>query len=298
MDFYQIRYFLAVAETGSFTKAAERVFVTQPTLSAGIKKLEESFGAQLFERRARRVELTEAGRRFHRHARVIFEEWRTAERDMRRGEDRQGFRLGTLRTLPVTRVAGLLAQFAVNRPDVDIDLVDGSVSDLEAGLTAGKIDMAITLIEDESDRDTSFPLFREKYRLAVSDRNPLARRHAIRLPDLDGLPFILRRQCEVVADARRVFLAHGARPRIVYRSTQEEWTTALVAADLGLALMPESYERPGVAFVTIADYEPSRLIGLRWRPDAPAAVASFRTFASSYDWHATPTSDPRMAWMR
>lgn len=298
MDFYQIRYFLAVAETGSFTKAAERVFVTQPTLSAGIKKLEDALGARLFERRARRVELTEAGRRFHRHARVIFEEWRTAEGDMRRGEDRQAFRLGTLRTLPVKRVAGLLAQFAVNRPDIDIDLVDGSVGELEAGLGAGKIDMAITVIEDESDRQTSFPLFREKYRLAVSEGNPLARRHAIRLVDLDGLPFILRRQCEVVADARRVFLAHGARPRIVYRSTQEEWTTALVAADLGLALMPESYDRDGIAFVTIADYEPNRLVGLRWRAEAPAAVDLFRTFATSYDWHASATSDPRLAWVR
>ncbi|WP_372004288.1 LysR family transcriptional regulator [Tistrella mobilis] len=301
MDLYQIRYFLAVAETGSFTKAAERVFVTQPTLSAGIRKLEDGLGTPLFIRRARRVELTEAGQRFQPHARVILQEAAIAEQAARRGADRQGFRLGVLKTLPVERIAALLTQFADGQRDVDVDLFEGTVPEIDEALTAGRIDAAITRIADDADRAQAAPLFRDRYRIAVSERNPLARRSQLRIPELDGLPFILRRHCELMGDIRRNFLAGGARPRIVHRSTQDEWTVALVAADLGLALMPQSFERPGIAMIPIVDYEPTRLIGLAWHGAPDEATTLFRAFAASHDWHAGSTSPvPQVAagWMR
>lgn len=301
LDLYQIRYFLAVAETGSFTKAAERVFVTQPTLSAGIRKLEDGLGTALFTRRARRVDLTDAGRRFQGHARVILQEAAIAEQVVRRGTDRQGLRLGVLKTQPVERISALLIQFANGQRGIDVDLFEGTAAEIDEALTAGRIDTAITRIADDADRAEAAPLFRDRYRIAVSERNPLARRSQIRLAELDGLPFILRRHCEVMGDVRRNFLAAGARPRIVHRSTQDEWTVALVAADLGLALMPQSFERPGIAMIPITDYEPTRLIGLSWRGTPTETTTLFRAFAASHDWHGGTASNPPQtaaAWMR
>ena len=100
IETYQLRYFLAVVETGSFTKAAERVFVTQPTLSAGIKKLETTLNSKLFDRSAKRVFLTESGTRFVPHAKSILYQLNLAESEIQATDRPQLLRLGILMTIP------------------------------------------------------------------------------------------------------------------------------------------------------------------------------------------------------
>ncbi|MGH6951935.1 MAG: LysR family transcriptional regulator, partial [Vitreimonas sp.] len=100
MDRYQLRYFLAVAETGNFSKAAAKVNVTQPTLSVGIAKLEGEVGARLFERTTRRVSLTQAGSRFLAHARRITQEYEAALREVSETPQLKRVRAGVLSTIP------------------------------------------------------------------------------------------------------------------------------------------------------------------------------------------------------
>src|SRR5689334_11115167 len=113
MDLHQVRYFLAIAQSGSFTAAAEVAFVTQPTLSSAIAKLEAELGVHLFERGTRGVRVTEAGQRFLPRAHAILKEMEIARADFRGGEQKVSprVRMGVLNTVPMSRVAPVLRTF-------------------------------------------------------------------------------------------------------------------------------------------------------------------------------------------
>ncbi len=300
MNFHQIRYVLAVAETGSFTKGAERCFVSQPTLSAGIKKLEDELGASLFDR-GRRATLTPAGIRFHDRARIIAQEYDAAKAEFQRAEPQHRLRLGVLKSLGGGPLGRLLADFSAAHGDVILDLVDGTDEELAQGLRRDRIDAAIRALPSPAGgQEAAVPLFRDRLHLAVSSRHRLARRQSVRLAELKGEPFILRGHCEIHNQARRHFADQRLRPRIVYRSEQDSWTLSLVAAGLAHAVMSATFQAPGVTFVAFADLDISRTVGLAWRPDHDSEIIDrFRAFATSHDWLAHGPSDEaaaRQAW--
>ena len=123
-ELYQLRYFLALVETGSFTKAAARANVTQPTLSAGIKKLESQLDVKLFQRTSRRVFLTEAGTRFLDHAKAILYECNQATQDLKGATSRTVLRLGVLRTIPGSLISGLLGDFRRSEVGAVVELFE------------------------------------------------------------------------------------------------------------------------------------------------------------------------------
>jgi DNA-binding transcriptional LysR family regulator len=123
IDRYQLRYFLAVADHGNFSRAAAHCNVAQPTLSVGIAKLEKDLGTQLFIRNSRRVQLTGAGARFLSHARSIENEFNLA---MHAASERQGepmLRLGLLRSVPFSLIAQAMAALQTEAPDAMVELV-------------------------------------------------------------------------------------------------------------------------------------------------------------------------------
>ena len=167
MDIYQLRYFLAVVETSNFSRAAERAFVSQPTLSAGIKKLETELGTLLFNRDARKISLTEAGLRFLPHARTIIYECNAAKSEVTRKAPVQRLPLGILRSVPTERLAALLRDFGKAHPGIQISLKDGSVAQLQSWLGERRIDLAFSVMP-EPESDLRFErLYSWKYVLAV-----------------------------------------------------------------------------------------------------------------------------------
>ena len=124
MELYLLRYFLAVVEAGTFTRAAAACLITQPTLSAGIKRLEDELGAALFVRSNRRVHLTAAGARFLPRAKAILHEVNMASAEIAGTEAANVLRLGVLQTVPARLVADLLRGFADAHPGVRFDLFD------------------------------------------------------------------------------------------------------------------------------------------------------------------------------
>lgn len=301
MNLHQIRYVLAVAETGSFTKGAERCFVTQPTLSAGIAKLESELGASLFDR-GRRATLTPAGIRFHDRARTIAHECDAAKAEFQRAEPQHRLRLGVLKSLGGGPLSRLLADFSAAHGDVTLDLVDGTDEELAQWLRRDRVDAAIRALAPPAGggQDAAVPLFRDRLHLAVSNRHRLARRQSVRLAELEGEPFILRGHCEIHNQARRHFADQRLRPRIVYRSEQDSWTLALVAAGLAHAVMSATFQAPGVTFLPFADLDISRTVGLAWRPGHDSeTIGRFRAFATSHDWFGHGAGDEttaRQAW--
>lgn len=285
MDLYQIRYFLAITETGSFTKAAERLFVSQPSLSAGIKKLEQELGVKLFERGGRRAIPTPAGKFFLEKATNILNEYQVTLRELKEFHHQPTLRLGALRAIQIASLAALIHDFRAKHSNVLIELIDGTVEDLRKWLEDGEIDLAMTVLDAHEDPKTTLALFHQHRKLAVPASHPLAQRKTVRLVELDGQPYIDRMHCELCRETLQTFELKGIHPRVVYRADHEEWVISLVAAGLGLAIMPEWRNTPAVVYVPIVDLPSQRTVGLVWRSSYESEVIDkFCTFAVSHNW--------------
>ena len=260
MELYLLRYFLAVVETGSFTKAAAGCLITQPTLSAGIKRLEGQLGVVLLVRNNKRVFLTTAGSRFLPRAKAILHEVNMAGADLAETDPGNVLRLGVLQTLPAAVVAGLLGAFVARRPDIRFDLVDGSEQELLNRLDERGIDYALS-IQRVAD-GASQALFEEGYGLALSRHHRLAGARTIDGESLAGESMIVRSRCEVLSETSRHFTDRNVRPPLVYRTAQDERALAMVGAGLGVTVMPDGYAAPDVVRVPLTGFNPRRTIAL------------------------------------
>jgi DNA-binding transcriptional LysR family regulator len=284
MNLTLIRYFMAVAETGSFTRGAERANVTQPTLSAGIKRLEQSLGASLFER-SRAPQLTPAGARFLPRARLLLQEWTAARRELRQEgrPTKLRLRLGYIPGLPQRRLTALLGSFTAAHPDVALEILEAPASTLTRRLDLSRIDGAIMPLNDDG---TGLTLFRQRYLLAVPPKHPLARRSSARISDLQDQPFVIRPQAEIMPAAEKLFDGLNVRPRIIGRAESDAALLALVEAGIGVALLPHWLASDAVATLTLPELRDMHRIGLLWRDETHAALAQLRDFAAGHDWDA------------
>jgi DNA-binding transcriptional LysR family regulator len=284
MNLTQIRYFLAVVETGNFTRAAERVNVTQPTLSAGIQRLEEALGAALLERGRGAAQPTPAGAQFLPHARVLLEEWAAARRELRQARPvRHQLRLGYAGGLPPHGLARLLAGFAA-QADAALDTLEAAPAVLLRRLDLGRLDAALLVLPEGMDEATSLALLRQRYVLAVPPRHALAHRSSARVAELQDQPFVIRPDAPVMPAAERLFAGANVRPRIVGRAESDTSLLALVEAGLGLAVLPHWLAARDAATVTLPELRAVHTIGLMWRGTASAAVQALASFAAGHDW--------------
>ncbi|PMB54025.1 LysR family transcriptional regulator [Fischerella thermalis CCMEE 5201] len=287
MDMYQIRYFLAIAETGGFTKAAERLFVSQPSLSAGIKKLEQELGVTLFERGGRRAILTPAGKFFLEKAKTILNEYQVTLRELKGFHHQPTLRLGTLRTIRISSLARLIRDFQAQHPNMLIELVDGTIEDLRNTLESGDIDLAITVLDNREDPKTSMILYKQRRMLAVPTSHPFAQRGSVRLMELNQQPYIDRLHCELWGETQNLFASKDIQPQVIYKADHEEWVISLIAAGLGMSIMPEWQGIPGVTYIPVLDLPLQRAIGLIWRAKQESVVINkFCAFAASHYWQA------------
>lgn len=285
-ELYQLRYFLAVVETGSFTRAAERSYVTQPTLSAGIAKLEGALDTRLFDRTSRRVALTRAGSRFLERAKNIIHECARAQSDVSGITEPTVLRLGVLLTIPARATGKLIRDFRARHQDCAVELFDGTEQELANRLDQGRIDLAISVLRGRTDDRA---LFDEGYSLAIPADHRLAGRARIEISEIADEPVIIRTRCEILSETSRFFTDHNLRPPISYRTDQDERALAMVAAGLGVTTMPESYRADGVARVLLTGFDYRRTIGfvagkLAGPSDGQGLPARFKAFAAAYNW--------------
>lgn len=270
IEAYQLRYFLAVVEEGGFTAAARRVNVTQPTLSAGIAKLERSLNAQLFERSARRIALTPAGDRFLPRARNMLQEYMLALAEISDSpEPRARVRLGVLATLSVRRMARMV-RLLDQQPG--LELSDGGPAELLARLDQGRLDAALLLLRKGETRPHQV-IATESYVLALSESHRFAGQPHIRAQQLAGEPMIIRRRCEVLPQVSRHFTNAGVRPPLVYRTISDANALALVAAGHGITVIPESHAEAGIATAKLTGFGARRTIALVYGNSAASRAA-------------------------
>ncbi|WP_206239294.1 LysR family transcriptional regulator [Novosphingobium terrae] len=260
-DRYLIRYFLAVVDHGSFSRAAAACHVTQPTLSVGIGKLERALENVLLIRSNQRVELTEAGARFLPHARRIERAFNVATQDMIGAADLPVLRLGVLSSIPDVVVADAVAE---TRPTEShrFELLFGDERELLSHLAKGRIDLALTLVDRGSKRFLERVILTEGYALAIPATHPLAGEAEITAEQLAHEVMIVRRHCEALSETSRFFTERGVRPHFALRSTNDDRVLQMVAAGLGITVMPRSHRHEGVARPGLKGFKAQRRIGL------------------------------------
>ncbi|WP_292052234.1 MULTISPECIES: LysR family transcriptional regulator [unclassified Brevundimonas] len=257
-----VRQFLAVVDSGSFTAAAARVRITQPTLSVGIAEMEKTVGAKLFIRDRKHVRLTEAGARLLPIARQLEQGFRTAESLNAPARDSwPHIRLGVLRTL-----APRLVRRAVSalKPDMEPELVEGSAHELRNAMAAGRIDAALTLLRADDPQELA--LFTEPYVMLAPRYHRLAGQRDVPPEELASEIMIARRACERLQDTSRFFTHSGVRPRFALRSDNDALCLSMVESGLGITTAPLSLQSDDMSQIGIRGYNFERTIGIAVSP--------------------------------
>lgn len=287
MELYQLRQFVAVLETASFTKGAERCSVSQPAISASIAKLESEVGAQLLVRQRKHIVPTAAGKTLFDTAVNVLRACSAVKAELKQKERPSALRIGVVETLSAPVVSSVLKAFKRER-DLAIEVWDGTERDLGSRLGDGRLDAALTIFhadEKASPKLSSRVLFSERYILLVPNGHRLASSRAVRLNDLTGEAFISRTRCETFTETSKLFGSLGVRPRVVYRTDQDARALELIGAGIGVALMPSSYRSADTKAIPIEDFPLHRKIGLRWVSQKDRSeLREFVSFAASHRW--------------
>lgn len=242
MEVVQLKYFVTIAETRSFTQAANKLHVSQPALSYQIKRLENELGARLFERTSRTVALTTDGQVFLPLAQDILARVNDAQRVMheRLGAERGEVTFGTLPSVGAYVVPPLLASFRRNFPGIKVRLVETGSNLLEKGVLDGDIDLAIVGVPRTPTGLEVTPLIVEELVLLLPAKHERAKRTTIRLRDLENEDFILLGGMYFTFVDLVVEACHrnGFEPKIAYETGSLESVKSFVAHGLGISVLP------------------------------------------------------------
>jgi DNA-binding transcriptional LysR family regulator len=282
MELHQLEYLVAVAEEASFTKAAARVHVAQPGVSAQIRRLERELGQELFDRSGRSVRPTEAGAAVLPLARAALSAVAAigAVADELRGVLRGHVAVGMMTSCPPDVITGTLAAFHSKHPGVDITLIEEPSADLLAGLRDGAIDFAVIGFASPPGRGIHAEIINDDVLVAAVERHhALASRTSMSLPALVDYDLIcLPRGSGIRAGLDEGCAAARVHARVALEASNPEIVAGLAALGLGVAVLPASYAR------TRDDLHLMRLsrptlrarVGVAWRAEgrlSPAASA-------------------------
>src|SRR4051812_48434824 len=241
MELHQLRYFVAIAETGNFTRAAERSNVSQPSLSQQILKLESEVGHKLFHRLGRKAVLTEAGVAFLERARRILFEVENAAKELS-DHPSLGRRLtvGAVQTVMPYLVTPLIAALRESHPNLLIDAREDFRSNLVRAVVEGDLDLAIVPLPVKEHRLSVEPLLSEPLLLVVGKKHPIASRSEISINDLAEETFVsLGDSSSLAVQVRNFFGDQKFQPRVGFRCAQVATLKLFVSQGLGISILPQ-----------------------------------------------------------
>jgi LysR family hydrogen peroxide-inducible transcriptional activator len=265
MEFHQLRYVCAIAETGSFSRAAERCQIAQPSLSQQVLKLEEDLGTKLFDRLGRSVRLTEAGRAFIPHARSILEQIETARSSVadKNTDVRGSVSVGAIPTIAPYLMPRFTAAFAKKYPDAKLRIVEETTPVLVESLRDLSLDLAILALPLRHKDLELFPIRTEPLFAVVPKDHPYAGAESLALRDLRGEPFVMLRDGHCFRDLSIAACTHARiTPNIAFESAQFSSLLGMVTAGVGISLVPEMAidRNAGCRYVRISDPRATRTI--------------------------------------
>lgn len=275
MNLRDLEYLVAVAEHRHFGRAAVACFVSQPTLSTQLKKLESELGVPLIERNPRQVMLTATGEQVVARARVVLGEVDAIRGIARHARDpRSGrLRLGVFPTLAPYLLPHVVPTLRARFPQLELFLVEEKTEALLEQLHGGRLDAAVLAFPVADDALDGELLFREDFLLAVPAGHALAVADEVRLESLESEHLLLLADGHCLREqALAVCQLAGAREYSGFRATSLETLRHMVAAGVGVTLLPELSAQPpmpqlsSIRLLRFAAPAPHREVGLFWRP--------------------------------
>ena len=286
MNLKDLKYLVALADTGHFGKAAERTFVSQPTLSAQLKKLEEYLGVKLVERQPKNVQLTEVGKQIVVRARRMLDESDEIIALARSNTDPFAgkLKMALIPTIGPYLLPRVMQKIRKAVPQLGLMLYEYQTEPLLKRLRDGEIDLGImALLPALQDGLESRALYEEAFTVALPNHHPLAAKSSIKLQDLKGETLLLLEDGHCLRDqALEVCSRVDVREAEDFRATSLETLRQMVVAGLGITLLPElAVETPfgsqrGLTIRQFAKPAPTRTVGAVWRKSSTreAAIAA------------------------
>src|SRR6476646_9928087 len=242
LEIRHLRYFLAVAEAGSFSRAADRLGVSQPNISQQLRDLEVALRVDLFQRRGRRILLTSAGHIFEEYARSLLHQVENLlqELTIEPGQMRGALHLGVVPILNIALIPPLLGMFAAAHPSVSLTVEEISSTEIETAIEEGRMDVGLGFLTRHSPNLRYERLCTDEFALIVSEKHPWAKRRSIDLKQLHQqrvveLPdtVVMRRMSDAICRQ------HQVRPRIVVELNAIETLLRSLAPLEAAAIMPK-----------------------------------------------------------
>jgi LysR family transcriptional regulator, hydrogen peroxide-inducible genes activator len=282
MNIRDLRYLVALAEHRHFGHAAEACFVSQPTLSTQIRKLEDELGVSLVERAPRRVMLTPVGVDIARRAQAILDQVDELRQAAQRSRDPEAgaVRLGLFPTLGPYLLPHVIPLLRERFPNLELLLVEEKTETILSRLREGRLDAGVLALPVHDDQLHVEPLFEEPFVLAVPEHHTLAGRASLSLDDLANESLLLLEDGHCLRDqALDVCQLAGAGEKTGFRATSLETLRQMVAANVGITLLPSLAVKPpvppsgNIRLVPFSGSAPSRHIAMVWRRSS--AMADF-----------------------
>ena len=273
MNLYHLKYFLAIARTESFSKAALEMHVTQPTVSNGIKELERTLGVKLFNRGSRHVSLTMEGRALVNYAMQIQDlaeeaEDRLNRRDVQPGE---GFVFGATDAAVTYLLPGILKSYMHHYPDVELSVHVSPTQYLVEELLSNRSEFALITLPYKHDKIETMPIYQDSMPLVVGGEHHFVEKRSVTIKEVAKEPLILFHTDSVsrkIVDER--FAEVGVSPRVVMELRSPEAMRKLVEVGVGISFLPsltvqESLESGSLKEIDVKGIAFSREIGVAWR---------------------------------
>ena len=281
MNLRALQYFVKLADLRHFSKAAEACFVSQPTLSTQIKKLEDELGVQLVERSPKNIMLTPVGEEIADRARLVLSDIDQIRAVARRsGNPADGvLRLGLFPTLAPYFLPHVVPAIRARYPNLTLQLAEEKTETILSMLRQGGLDAGVLALPINDEGLAMETLFAEPFVVALPDEHPLAGRKSIAMSDLEHTELLLLEEGHCLRDhALEVCALAGAHERVDFHATSMETLRQMVGAGVGLTLMPLLAVKPPIAATTnvsirpFVDPAPSRTLALVWRGSSALSV--------------------------
>jgi LysR family transcriptional regulator, hydrogen peroxide-inducible genes activator len=290
MEIHQLRYFVAVADEGSFSRAAAKVRVAQPSLSQQIRKLEAEVGQPLFDRLPRSVVLTEAGRCFIDYARQILASIGDARRcvDELKAEVTGKLAVGAIPTIAPYVLPELVVKFQKHYPQVTLEIVEDVTDGITRRIEGGELDVALASTCQQTPTLRRESLGNEPLLALVPQGHPLAKKNLIALDDLKSQRFLLLHEMHCLSQqVNHLLEARRLKPEIALAGSQLSTIANMVAAAIGVSIVPQmmvkQHATPGCVSLPFAPPVPERELNLLYNPlrFQSKAAAAFRREAAA-----------------
>jgi LysR family hydrogen peroxide-inducible transcriptional activator len=300
MEIHQLRYFVAVADEGSFSRAAAKVRVAQPSLSQQIKKLEAELGQPLFDRLPRAVVLTEAGRCLIDYARQILASLGDARRcvDELKGDVAGKVAVGAIPTIAPYVLPELVVTFQEHYPEVTLEIVEDVTAGITRRIEAGELDVALASTCQPSPSLQRERLGSEPLLVLVAEGHPLAKKDFVEFDDLKSQRFLLLHEMHCLSQqVNHLLESRRLRPEIALAGSQLSTIANMVAASIGISIVPQMmvkhHATPGCVSLPFAPPVPERDLNLLYNPlrfQSKAAEAFRREAAAALSFEEASIS--------